>query len=161
MLTFDELRDSLLTFKGAVIVTIHTDTVPTMNKTGNPYVGARKRSKVNGMINWIYECAVNRQRIREGLTADFQAYPRKWGQRIKGTPLVEHNGKYYLEMKVQAANSVYYVGQQEIPSADITPYLRPLSKSRQGVAKEIILRDYALENIRGVTYGGELTSIGA
>lgn len=161
MLTVNELRDNLMAFKGAAIVTIHTDTEPAMNKTGNPYVGARKKSSVNGMINWIYECAVNRQRIREGLTPDFQAYPRKWGQRIQGTPLVEHNGKYYLEMKVQHADSIYYVGQMEIPSADITPYLRPLSKTRQGVTREIILRDYALENIKGITYGGELITIGA
>jgi hypothetical protein len=160
-MTVNELRDTLLAWVGAAIVTIHTDTEPAMNKTGNPYYGARKRSAVNGIINWIYESAVNRQRVREGLQPDFKAYPRKWGQRIKGTPLVEHNGNFYLEMKVQQSNCTYYVGGTVIPSTEITPYLRPLSKSRQGVQKEIILRDYALDNIKGITYAGKLTEVGA
>jgi hypothetical protein len=160
MLTLEQLRDNLLALKGSAIVTINAETLPAMRKTGNPYASAVKVSAVNGVINWIYEAAVNRQRTRENLEADFRSYPRKWGQRIQGTPLVEHKGNYYLEMKVQGACSTYYVGTQEVSHNDITPYLRPLSPSRQGVTREIILRDYALENIKSITYRGETIEIG-
>jgi hypothetical protein len=159
MITVEQLRNNLLTMKGSAIVTINAETVPAMRKTGNPYANAVKVSAVNGIINWVYETAVNRQRTREDLEADFRAYPRKWGNRIVGAPLVEHKGNYYLEMKVQSARATYLVGNTEVSHNDITPYLRPLSKSRQGVTREVILRDYALENIKSILYAGELVEV--
>jgi hypothetical protein len=158
-ITLEEFRTGLLGMKGSTIVTLHTETIPAMKKTDNPYVGMVKASKVNGIINWGYELAVNRQRLREGLETDFSAYPRKWGQRVKGTPLVEHKGNHYLEVKVQAATCSYFVGMVEVNHADVSPWLRPASPHRQGVDKEVILRDYALENIKSVTWGGETYQI--
>lgn len=152
-ITLDTFRNSLLQWKGASIVTIHAETAPTMRVTGNPYTGAVKRSAVNGVINWIYENAVNRQRERENLVPNFTAFPRKWGHRIHGTPLVEHKGKFYLEMKVQHATCRYFIGNVEVNHADISPWLRPHSPHRQGVSREIILRDYALENISAFIFG--------
>jgi hypothetical protein len=159
MLTVNEFRDNLLKMKGSTIVTLHTDTKPAMIVTGNPYVAARKRSTVNGVINWIYETVVNRQRIKEELEPNFKAFPRKWGQRIKGTPLVEHKGNFYLEMKVEKSHAHYYIGTEPLESNLVIPFLRPLGKSRQGVEKEIILRDYALESIKGITYAKTYTEI--
>jgi len=158
-MTTTELRDTMLGIKGSVIVTLETETKPPMRKTDNPYLDTVKVSEVNGIINWGYETAVNRQRTREGLEADFTAFPRKWGKRIKGTPLIEHNGNYYLEMKVQSAKSMYLLGQEEIPVSDLIPYFYTRSKSRQGIEKEVILRDYALENIKGIRYAGEKITI--
>ena len=160
MVSLYQFRDSLLTIKGACIVTIHTETEPAMRKTDNPYIGVVKHSAVNGIINWIYERSVNRQRFREGLPTDFTPFPRKWGKRIVGTPLVEHKGQHYLEMKVQKAQARYFLGTREVTSEEIRPYLRPASPSRQGVENEVILRDYALENIKAIVYGGEATEIG-
>jgi hypothetical protein len=152
-MNLEQFRTNLLAWKGAAIVTIHAETEPDLIKTGNPYTGITKRSAVNGVINWVYERAVNNQRLREDLEADFRAHPRKWGKRIIGTPLVEHNGKYYLEMKVQQSACRYFIGGKEINTADVTPWLRPRKPSRQGVSKEVILRDYSLENITCFIYG--------
>jgi len=161
MLTVTELRAALLGIKGAMIITIEAETLPQMRKTDNPYLGTRKVSAVNGVINWVYEIAVNNQRLREDKEADFTAFPRKWGKRIKGTPLVEHKGQYYLEMKVQSAKAHYVQGDAEIAVSELIPYFYERSKSRQGVEKEVILRDYALENIKGIRWGGELVKVGA
>ncbi len=152
-LTLEVFRQQLLQWRGAAMVTIHAETCPDMRKTSNPYANAVKHSVVNGVINWVYETSVNRQRLREDLTPDFSAYPRKWGQRLYGTPLVEHKGNYYLEMKVQHSTCRYYIGNVEINTVDIQPWLRPSYPSRQGVTREIILRDYSLENITCFVYG--------
>jgi hypothetical protein len=160
MLSVNELRDNLMGIKGAMILTIEAETLPQMRKTDNPYMGTRKVSSVNGVINWVYEIAVNNQRLREDKEADFTAFPRKWGKRIKGTPLVEHKGKFYLEMKVQSAKAHYVHGDAEIDVSELIPYFYERSKSRQGVDKEVILRDYALENIRAIRWGGELLKVG-
>lgn len=156
-----QFRDALLTCKGAMIVTISTETEPALiAPKSNPYKGITKLGEVNGVINWVYETAVNRQRVKEDKEPDFTAFPRKWGQRIKGTPLVEHKGQHYLEMKVQSARARYFLATREVPYEEVKPHLRPNGPSRQGVDNEIILRDYALEHIKAITYGQETVAIG-
>lgn len=157
-LTQVELLDGLTAQHGAFVVTIETRTIPAMAKTGNPWAGnCVKLSRVNGILNWQYASAVNRQRDREGLIADFEAYPRKWGQRIAGTPLVQHKGRTYVELKVERSLGYQYetLDGQPIDPADLAPFLRAPSETRQGVEREIILRDYALDSITALTYGGQ------
>lgn len=158
-ITKQELRDMLLNARrGANIVSIETETTPRMRKTDNPYAGRLvKQSKINGMINWYYENAVNNQREREGKNADFEAKPRRWGSRIHGTPLVEHKGKYYLELKVENRYGKTYIDDQgnEVPQEEIDEFLYNSSSSRQGVEDEVILRDYKLDSIKAIKMNGK------
>lgn len=147
----------------ATIVTIEARTKPRLmarhplNGRPNPYRGATKVATVNGMLCWRYSRAVNRQRGREERTPDFQALPRAWGVRLRGTPLVEHQGELYLELKVERVLHCRYesAGGKAIDAGDIEPYLRrrPPGASRQGLEREIVLRDYALANLVSVTFG--------
>lgn len=148
---------------GAFIVTLETCTVPAMRKAGNPYAGrVVKISRVNGMLNWNYENAVNAQCDREEKDADFEAYPRKWGKRLTRTPLVAHNGNLYVELKVQRSLECRYetLDGRPVEADAIAPYLSGNSASRQGVDREIILRDYAVENITAITIDGIRHEIG-
>jgi hypothetical protein len=165
-ITVAELEAILASRKGATIATIVAETEPTMKKTNNPFVGATKISRVNGMINWHYENAVNKQREKEGHEEVFFSAPRQWGERIKRedgtlTPLVRHKGKAYLELKVQ--NSLGYEYRHNgavVPAEMINPFL-PQKKegARQEVEKIIVLRDYALENIRQIVLDGQTIDI--
>lgn len=157
-----QLVNYLTAIKGAVIVTLTTETEPAMRKTDNPFVGTVKRSRVNGVINWSYEKSVNRQRGREELGADFVAEPRKWGERLPCSPLVAHKDKLYLELKVERSlDHSYWFNGREVAESDLKPFF-PVKKegARQGVTKAIILRDYALDSIRSITVGGETYTIG-
>jgi len=156
-----QLAAMLTANKGASIVTIVTMTDPTMRKTGNPFVGnVKKVSRVNGMIGWSYENAVNNQLAREDKTAEFVAKPRKWGTRLNGTPLVEHKGNFYLEMKVERSLGYRYEDLQGNPLDDATmaqvkAFMPIKAKPQtQGTDKEIILRDYRLSSILSITYKG-------
>ena len=88
-LSKSELVDHLMGLRGAKFTTIVAETDPRMRKTGNPYVGATKISRVNGVVNWIYQNAVNNQRCRENQPLDqgevehFEPEPRKWGTRLR------------------------------------------------------------------------------
>jgi len=143
--------------KGAKPVTIVAKTFPKVRKTNNPHPNIVKVSRVNGMVNFIYENAVNNQRKREGETPDFEAAPRQWGQRIEGTPLVKHNDKTYLEFKVERSLDYHYEDNGiMVPEDEVAPFLPKRSESsRQNVEKEVILRDYAIENIVSVRMNGE------
>ena len=156
-----DLVAMMLRNKGATAVTIVARTELAMRKTGNPYVGQIfKVSRVNGMIGFRYENAVNNQLGREGEAKDFIAKPRSWGVHIDGTPLIEHKGNYYLEMKVEKSLDHRYEDASGNELDDVTLDLvrafmpvknKPVS---QGTEKEIICRDYKVEKILSITYRG-------
>nr|WP_294529225.1 hypothetical protein [uncultured Rhodopila sp.] len=141
--------------RGAIIATIETRTDPRLKKA-NPFgPNVIKHSLVNCVINWRYEGAVNRQREREGTEATFEASPRAWGERFG--PFVIHKGKFYVEARVLRAECDYQLPNgSPVRYEDIKPYLpgRQSSAESQGVEKEIIVRDYAVENIVGLTVDG-------
>lgn len=143
--------------KGATFATIVTKTDARLLKTGNPFKGVHKVSRVNVTLGFQYEAAVNRQRTREGSDADFEAKPRQWGEKISPM-LVSHKGKIYLETKVEKSLETKYQDEngQEISSEAVKPFLPGRSgNSRQETEKEILVRDYALDSILGMSFKGE------
>lgn len=143
--------------KGATFATLITETDARLRKGGNPFGPVRKVSRVNVTLGFQYEAAVNRQRTREGSEADFEAKPRQWGVRKPGTMLVEHKGKVYLETKVERSLSHVYLtaSGQELTDEEVAPFLPAKGASRQEVEREILVRDYDLESIRSLAFGGE------
>ena len=84
--------------------------------------------------------------------------PRKWGNRIPGTVLVEHKGNIYLETKVEKSLDHMYINSQgqNIPDDLIAPFLPKRSENeRQDLEKEILVRDYNTESIIGINVKGE------
>jgi hypothetical protein len=172
-MTRSDLVEKMKGRKGAFFVTIVAETDPRLLKTDNPYVGTTKISRVNGLLNWIYENAVNNQRFRENQPLDnngeveqFTALPRKWGVRVKRedgtvTPLVEHKEKQYLELKVQQSLGYEYrLNGQTIEPEKVEPFLPKRKEgARQEVDNPVILRDYSLENIHQITLDGVVYEI--
>lgn len=160
ILTKGELVAMLSGIRGATFATITTETDPRLRKTGNPHSNVRKVSRVNVCIGFQYANSVNNQREREGSDPDFEAAPRQWGIRIPGTVLVKHegSGKVYLETKVERSLDYRYIlpNGQDIPEDMIAPFLPKRAESeRQETAKPILVRDYAIENIKAIALKGE------
>ncbi|MHC4315220.1 MAG: hypothetical protein ACYSW3_22475 [Planctomycetota bacterium] len=162
----------------ATIVTILATTDPKVkkgSKRGQPaanrfYGRTEKRSVVNGIVNWKYSNAVNNQRAREhegdiSTLEHFEPAPRKWGVRLEGLPFVEHKDKLYLELKVQRSlgHEYYATDTGELLPTDEVEQCLPVRKasSRQGVEKEVILRDYDVNSITGIRIGGEEYTVSA
>ena len=140
-----------------------------MNKTAkrdgvkfeNPYLNkVHKFYSLNVTSNAHYEAAVRRQQAREGQEVDFLAKPRKWGERIKKSPVVRHNGNFYFSTHVNTLTTdVVYknIDGKIIDKANIEEFLPAKSASRQGLENEVIVRDYKIESIvqmrmKGCTY---------
>jgi hypothetical protein len=167
VMTRDALVDTFKARRGAFPMTIVAETAPDMRKTDNPYVGALKVARVNGMGgSWNYENGVNRLLDKEGKPMDFTAFPRKWGQRVlhddgRLTGLVHHVNKegverWYVEMRVlRSLQHEYRFNGAVVDSGLIHPFLRQKEEgTRQGLDNPLILRDYAVDNIRQVTMDG-------
>lgn len=159
-----ELFSLLCNKSGAQIITITTETDPGKSlKYKNKVV---KRSRVNGVINWHYQNAVNRQRQREYKEQDFKVKPRKWGTRIPLSPCIQHNGNVYLEMKVENVHGTEYFakhGNTLIPTTkeEVSEYLKKRTNysEAQDLDKEVILRDYKLSSIIEIRIQGEIYTV--
>ena len=153
-LTHEELKDYFLTIKHAVPCTITTMTIPEMRKTHNPYFGKIKKvvKDNNVFIGYNYGRSVNRQRVKEGLLADFIPQSRKWGERLFGTPLVFYKDKWYLEVRyLRDLWPIYLYNDKPIYSGLLLPYLiDPPIPYRQGIKKNVICKDYCLTSIQEI-----------
>ena len=145
----------LYSVRGATMVSFIASTEPRL-KAGNPFPGLRKITKIGGVLNFNYAASVNRQREREGMTPDFVAEPRKWGQRVEGTPIVTHNGKFYVEAKVERSEIMGYImpDLSMVDEHEVLNWLPNRHGGRQHVEKTIILRDFAVENLRSMRIKG-------
>jgi hypothetical protein len=155
-ITIQKLIDSLQEHKGTQFVTLITKTQPKLLK--NPLEPIFKVSRVNICVNWNYSNSVNLQRMREGNEDAFVPQPRKWGTRIPHSPFVEHKGQLYLEAKIEKSLDYHYenANGDTIENSIVNPYLpQRKQSSTQQTEKEIILRDYNVENIVSIAMQGE------
>ena len=163
-ITHKELIEQLNTHAGVTFVSCSMETNVRMNKGGrgnvpvNPYFGeVTKQSEMSGAVGFDYENSVNLQRDRENVNEQFNAHQRKWGRLIEGNKFVEHKDNYYLQMKVENVKSdiTYIYNDNVIDKSEFETWLPKKSESRQGVKREVIIRDVKLDNIRTIKFGGE------
>lgn len=160
-ITKQQLIELLRNLKTATPATVITQTVPKMRKTNNPYFDkVTKFMKANVFINFNYENSVNKVLDKEGKEPDFKASSRVWGTRIKGTPLVEHKGNYYLECRfLKYCKSTYIFDNHTIPESILNDYVyEGNNHEKQGVEyeHEIILRDFKIESILQIKFNKEV-----
>jgi hypothetical protein len=129
-------------------------------KTGNPFGQVFKLSRVQAFTGFDYEASVNRQLGREGQAQDFTAGMRSWGERVSPA-LVRKDNKFYLVAKVERTSKPVYLvpsrlGLMAIAKELIAAFL-PASRPalNQGTEKEIVYRNYAVENIYSLSIAGK------
>lgn len=153
------LVKALMAIKGATPATFVARTNVKMNKRNNPYYGEiDKIQKSNVFINFNYTNSVNKQRVKEGKEPDFVAKERKWGVKVPGTPLILHKNSYYLEARFlnNEPDVEYIYENSEIDKNEFSMFLPNRSRpTNQNTEKEIIIRDFKVENIQKITFGGK------
>lgn len=156
-ITHERLRNMLFNLRGATMVSIIAETEPKL--TGGkkcPFAGVVKVSYVNGQINWNYQNAVNKQRMREdqpinedGTIEDFVPLPRKWGSRLhtlndrgekRLLPLVAHNANLESEIVTedQLVNipvECLYLEYRPLKTVDYKYFLNGVEVDREEVNK--------------------------
>ena len=115
-------------------------------------------SKSNG-----YENMVKRRLTNEGKDPnDFVLSPPKWGTRIEDTPIIEHNGEYYLEVILQKVGTQVFLVEDEngkfveTPKENIfgLPKERDDEKSQGGLETKVMICRYKLSSITGIRANG-------
>lgn len=148
---------------GSKPISITSVTIPKQSKK-NPYYPIYKVSQLNGFLNFDYPRSVNARRELEGKEPDFIPQPRKWGKIYiddegKSYPgLIVNNGLYYVQIKVQHTRDPIYIataatGLQVLDPESAKDLITPSADpgESQGLDVGVIVRDYKVENIVGVS----------
>tara|TARA_Y100000310_G_scaffold255407_1_gene262842 strand:+ start:2566 stop:3114 length:549 start_codon:yes stop_codon:yes gene_type:complete len=152
VVTKTELLDFLINHRGHGFGSIKALTDARLLKTDNPVPDALKYAEVQ--INWgiwNYSNSLYSMASREGKEIVFDIKPRQWGERMDGTPLVRHLGKYYLEAKCERVLEMDYYNQEgdKLDKEEMSQFLpkRKKSSTQAKLDGEVVLRDYSLDNL--------------
>ena len=150
--------------EGGTFVGLDTET-PVKLKGGkkNPQQGrvtkVMKGAQVMSFSNTngsAYDAMVRRRLEAEGKDADsFELSPRAWGERISGTPFVEHKGEHYLEVIFLKAGEVQYqLDGQSVPESEIEGLPDKQEGQQGGLENKVVIRTFKLENVTALrAYG--------
>jgi hypothetical protein len=171
-ITRSQLVTLLTAFTGSSIGTVKTSKVEkTLKKdrlTKEPFNGiVEVEGQYNAGMGGSYENAVNNQRIREGLEADFKAEPLPFGEWVNYGVLFAHKGSFYVRQRIFLTddNSVkagsirksYRLNGTAVDRKAL-PDVLPKSgggSSRQGTEKAVAVVCHKVGNIAGIAFGGE------
>ena len=161
-----DLLGILKDFAGFSFAGLQTLTDARAKKTDNPFPEkiVLKESQLLVNVGFHYSNSLVNQAKRENVSTEFDVQPRKWGERIKGTSLVEHKGNYYLEAKVEKVFQTRFtdIDGNELDKQDVLPFLpkKRESATQDRLEKKIYLRDFKLASIRKFAFDGKLYFIG-
>ena len=119
--------------------------------------GAQVMCFTNSKTN-AYDAMVRRRLEAEGKDPDsFELGPRAWGQRIVGTPFVEHNGKHYLEVIFLKSGSVQYLlDGQPVDETAIEGLPDRKEGDQAGLENKVVIRTFALDSIVELRAAGQV-----
>lgn len=148
----NDFMNFLINHRGHGFGTIKALTPSRLLKTDNPHKDSLKYSVVQ--INWgiwNYTSSLYSMASKEGKEIVFDVKPRQWGERMAGTPLVHHKGKYYLEAKCEKLVEMDYYDQEgnKLDKEEMSQFVpvRKKSSTQAQLDGEVVLRDYSLSNI--------------
>lgn len=111
-------------------------------------------SNTNGSA---YDAMVKRRLEAEGKDpATFELSPRAWGNRIVGTPFVEHKGAHYLEVIFLRAGAVQYLlDGKEVDVSEIEGLPEKREGEQAGLENKVVIRTFALDSIVALRADGK------
>lgn len=147
---------------GTTFISIDTNTEPKLRGgKKNPFLG-RVRKIMTGATVMVfqnknvngYDAMVKRRLEKEGKNPEsFRLSPRAWGERLPNTPIVEHNGQYYLEVIFLNSGEVHYeVDGRRVDPEQIEGLMFDREEGRQGgLNDKVIIRTFKIDSIVNIT----------
>jgi hypothetical protein len=163
-MNYATVSNALIALSGGVFVGIDTETKVTL-KGGkkNPLQGRVTKRTSNATVMCFsnaggsaYDNMVKRRLTAEGKDPDsFKLGDRAWGERIAGTPFIEHKGKHYLEVIfMRAGTTVVMVDGVETDKDTIEGMPVASTSGQGGLENQVIIRTYALDSLVGLRASG-------
>lgn len=102
----------------------------------------------------LYYNMVRRRMEAEGISEEnFTPGVRRWGERIKGTPILHHNDKFYLACIILKYGKVeYFLDGKPICVNNIEGYKPTVIVPQAGMSKPIIHHIFSFDSITELKY---------
>jgi hypothetical protein len=164
-----ELVEVLKQVEKSTFINVTMVTVPTMNKTGNPFFGiVQKVTNCNYLIGNDYETRVNNNEQKEGLEGDFQSMKPSGKHHVSKCVLVDDKTEsvYYLmvERFDEVKPKVEYLKNGE-PMTDndrnlLSGWLKsPSTTTRQEQERVVTVITPKIENIKTLSLNGVIYEV--
>lgn len=153
-----ELIGLISTTRGAKVCTVVYNTDARLRKTGNPHKAVQKRVVMNGMVGYKYAHALEKKTAEAGLNpADArEVHDRTWGTRVGDTPLIEHNGKSYMDVMI---NNVIESVYKDTETGKILPFNKVKDFLPNKNSSLVKVANICIDNIESIKIGGECYEI--
>lgn len=148
--------------KGTSFVTLNTSRIVELSGgKSNPLKGriTKKVSGTNVLISQdrtksAYHEMIRRRLIAQGTAnPDFEPSKRTWGERIKDTPIIQHNDKFYLGCIIlREGKSSYFLDGLPIAITDITGLKHEAVTPQFGLEKPVLYRLYSTDSITSLKF---------
>lgn len=156
-MTYDEFLNLTRHIVGCTFASLDATTFP-RPRLKKVVVGERVILHVNKTTSG-YQTAV-RKRLEE-LGKDplsFNVDDLPWGQRIEGSPIIQHKGRMYLQTVVLAPGmDAYFIGDKSMTYDEVKDLLPRHNSPGQGlpIDKQVVVKCYALDSIDEIRLMGE------
>lgn len=149
-----EVVDVLSRINGCTFASVDSVTMP--DKVVRKVTTAARVILFTNQKTSGYDNMVRRRLEQAGKNPDdFSLSDLPWGERVPGTPLIQHKGEYYLQcILLHEGVSEYYLGTGTIP---VDPRYLALKerRSNQGLVPPVIVNTYKLDSITAIRVLGE------
>lgn len=168
-LDYNKLIKMLEAKKGTAIVGIQALTDAKAKKTGNPFGVIYKQIRAVGFVGANYEQSVNREALRQGGKAEFDAESLPWGKWLVPNKVIEHKGEFYLRTQTTPgirrncpAKVICFRNEKGnfLNKNEVKPFLpvaRESNKQQEetGIDKTVWVRTYKFSSIQKIRVNGE------
>lgn len=106
-----------------------------------------------------YELKVKRALLEAGKNADnFTVSDLPWGERIDNSPIIMHNGRYYLQtIQLSPGKSRYYIVDTEVDPRELgLRQVYPSAKQGLPEGESVIVHTYLVDNITRIAAMNEI-----
>jgi hypothetical protein len=148
------------------MINLVTETIPKMNKTGNPYFEAIvKKSKCNFLLCTDYSKRVNNNRIKEDKENDFVPQAPKGKIHLSPCVLTDEKTETKLYLFVERFDEIkpkvqYFFNDEPIDKAMFQEFLpKQYESNTQELDREVKPLTYLFNSIVGFTFRGQKYSV--
>ena len=155
-ITQTEILNVLMNVNKPTFVHIVSETEPSMNKTGNPFLGVKKLTRGTYFIGGTYEQMVNKLMKKEGIEGTFTSDKCSVGEHVsKCIQFNERLNRYYLQyfsFKSSKIKSKFFFGGNEIEKQLLEGYLKKVTESqKQPQENKLDVKSFKIESIKFIT----------
>ena len=166
LITRQQMKNLFMSVTKPEMINLVTETIPTMNKTGNPYYGEIvKKSKCNFLLCTDYSKRVNNNRTKEDKENDFVPQAPKGKKHLSPCVLTDEKTETKLYLFVERFDEIkpkvqYFHNNEPINKAMFQEFLpKQYESNTQELDREVKPLTYLFDSIVGFSFRGRKFSV--